>query len=36
MNGTDLRAKMAGGERVYGTMVSLIRNTRWVGWDSIM
>ena len=29
MDGTDLRAKMAGGERVYGTMVSLIRNTRW-------
>lgn len=29
MNGTELRAKMRGGERVYGTMVSLIRNTRW-------
>ncbi|MCA1667086.1 MAG: hypothetical protein LC793_06750 [Thermomicrobia bacterium] len=29
MNGAELRAKMGGGERVYGTMVSLIRNTRW-------
>jgi 2-keto-3-deoxy-L-rhamnonate aldolase RhmA len=29
MNGAEMRAKMSGGERVYGTMVSLIRNTRW-------
>ncbi len=29
MDGAGLRAKMATGERVYGTMVSLIRNTRW-------
>ncbi len=29
MNGAEMRAKMRNGERVYGTMVSLIRNTRW-------
>lgn len=31
MNGAQLRAKLRGGEAVYGTMTSLIRNTRWAG-----
>ena len=29
MRGAELRAKMQGGERVYGTMTSLVRNPRW-------
>jgi 2-keto-3-deoxy-L-rhamnonate aldolase RhmA len=31
MNGAELRAKMQAGERVYGTMTSLVRNPRWAG-----
>lgn len=31
MNGAELRAKMQGGQTVYGTMTSYIRNTRWAG-----
>ncbi len=29
MNGAELRAKMRSGERVYGTMTSVVRNPRW-------
>jgi 2-keto-3-deoxy-L-rhamnonate aldolase RhmA len=31
MNGAQLRDKMKSGERVYGTMTSLVRNPRWAG-----
>jgi 4-hydroxy-2-oxoheptanedioate aldolase len=31
MNGASLRAKMHGGEKVYGTMTSFVRNPRWAG-----
>lgn len=31
MDGASLRAKMHGGERVYGTMTSFVRNPRWAG-----
>lgn len=31
MNGAELRAAMAGGKTVYGTMTSLVRNPRWAG-----
>lgn len=31
MNGAQLREKMRRGERVYGTMTSLVRNPRWAG-----
>lgn len=31
MNGAQLREAMHGGERVYGTMTSFIRNPRWAG-----
>lgn len=31
MNGAELRKKMHGGERVYGTMTSFVRNPRWAG-----
>ncbi len=31
MDGAGLRKKMHGGERVYGTMTSFVRNPRWAG-----
>jgi 4-hydroxy-2-oxoheptanedioate aldolase len=31
MNGAQLRDRMKSGERVYGTMTSLVRNPRWAG-----
>jgi 2-keto-3-deoxy-L-rhamnonate aldolase RhmA len=31
MNGAQLREKMRNGERVYGTMTSMVRNPRWAG-----
>ena len=29
MDGSKLRAKIQSGERIYGTMTSLVRNPRW-------